>query len=108
MEINTLACMDCIEFMAGLPDKSVNLIIADPPYPGRKDRGGGKGKLREWLSQMPRLSDKAIIKWSAIALHEAAQSIPDGYKWQHTMVWYKTWTNARHWVLGIYPHWEAL
>lgn len=34
MNVNTnkIHNMDCIEFMKTLPDKSVNLIIADPPY----------------------------------------------------------------------------
>lgn len=105
---NSIVCADCLDVMEQLPDNSIDLIIADPPYPGRKDMGGGKGNLQKWLAPMPRLTDKAIIKWSAMALPEAAASIPPEWKWQHTMVWHKPWTNARHWVLGIYPHWEAL
>ena len=32
MEINKLYKKDCLEYMKTLPDKSVDLIIADPPY----------------------------------------------------------------------------
>jgi len=30
--LNTIIIQDCIEGMKGLPDKSVDLVIADPPY----------------------------------------------------------------------------
>ena len=32
MEINKLYKKDCLEYMKTLPDKSIDLIIADPPY----------------------------------------------------------------------------
>ncbi len=32
MEINKIYCMDCLEGLKQLPDNSVDLIIADPPY----------------------------------------------------------------------------
>ena len=32
LEINKIYNMDCIECMKLIPDKSVDLIIADPPY----------------------------------------------------------------------------
>lgn len=31
-ELNHIACMDCFEYLAGLPDNSVSAIISDPPY----------------------------------------------------------------------------
>lgn len=32
LEINKIFNMDCLEYMKTLPDKCVDLIIADPPY----------------------------------------------------------------------------
>jgi site-specific DNA-methyltransferase (adenine-specific) len=32
MEIDSITCMDCVEYMAGLPDKCTDLIICDLPY----------------------------------------------------------------------------
>ena len=32
MEMNKIYCMDCVEYMKGLPNECVDLIIADPPY----------------------------------------------------------------------------
>ena len=30
--INTIFNVDCLEGMKGMPDNSVDLVIADPPY----------------------------------------------------------------------------
>lgn len=30
--LNTVHCMDCLEFMKGLPDKCIDLVLTDPPY----------------------------------------------------------------------------
>ena len=32
MERNRIYCADCVEVLRGLPDRSVDLVIADPPY----------------------------------------------------------------------------
>ena len=32
MELNKIYCMDCVEYMKGLHNECVDLIIADPPY----------------------------------------------------------------------------
>lgn len=30
--LNTVHCMDCLEFMKTLPDKCIDLVLTDPPY----------------------------------------------------------------------------
>lgn len=32
MEINRIYCMDCLEFLKEIPEKSVDLVLVDPPY----------------------------------------------------------------------------
>ena len=32
MELNKIACMDCLEFLKQIPDESVDLVVTDPPY----------------------------------------------------------------------------
>ncbi len=32
MELNTIKCMDCLEYLKTLPDNSVDLVVTDPPY----------------------------------------------------------------------------
>jgi len=37
MEVNKIICGDCLEVMKGIPDKSVDLVVTDPPYGINKD-----------------------------------------------------------------------
>ena len=32
MEYDYIECGDCLELMKGIPDKSIDLIVTDPPY----------------------------------------------------------------------------
>ena len=48
---NTIQNMDCLEGMKQLPDKCIDLVLADPPYGIKMDKGfegfggfGGFGK----------------------------------------------------------------
>ena len=37
--INKIICGDCLEVMKGMPDKSVDLVLTDPPYGIKRDKG---------------------------------------------------------------------
>lgn len=49
IEINKIYNQDCLEFMKLLPDKSVDLIIADPPYNIGQDDGDGWDTVENYL-----------------------------------------------------------
>lgn len=42
MELNTIYNEDCYEWIKTLPDKSIDLIITDPPYLIENTNGGGQ------------------------------------------------------------------
>lgn len=45
--LNTVHCMDCLEFMKGLPDGCIDLVLTDPPYwIGIKWKVGGESLLK--------------------------------------------------------------
>jgi DNA modification methylase len=44
--INKVICGDCLEVMKKIPDKSVNLVLTDPPYGTGCDKGVGGGIYR--------------------------------------------------------------
>lgn len=48
MELNKIYCMDALEFLRNLPDKSVDLILTDPPY--GIGEAAGKNKSRSNLA----------------------------------------------------------
>ena len=61
--INKVICGDCLEVMKGIPDKSVDLVLTDPPYPDyHKEIYGYKEGL---LKELKRFSCKQLIFWSA-------------------------------------------
>ena len=57
-------CGDAIDEMKKLPDKSIRLIVTDPPYNLNKDYGNNQDKLefddylefsRQWLTEAKRV-----------------------------------------------------
>lgn len=52
MRLNYIDNLDCLEGLTEIPDKSVDLVVTDPPYGiGIKSQGGSKGagaKLNPW------------------------------------------------------------
>jgi len=109
IKINQIIKMDCIEYMKTLPDKSVKLIIADPPYYKTygdfdfvfKDEKGYIEWSKKWVSEAHRIlkddgafycwgSDKMIDKMSVLVI--------DNYDWikRNLIVWnFKTGRAAK-------------
>lgn len=50
--------IDCMEYMAGLPDKAFDLAIVDPPYGMPKDSTHRRGKLKGRI-----LNNGGVQKW---------------------------------------------
>ena len=78
--INKVICGDCLEVMKGIPDKSVDLVLTDPPYGIKRDKqamgkGGGIAKnidygdydwdrkipSKEYFVELMRISKNQII-----------------------------------------------
>ncbi len=45
METNRIYCMDCMEGLKQIPDKSIDLILTDPPYLIKSTKAGGNSKI---------------------------------------------------------------
>jgi DNA modification methylase len=103
LELNRIYQRDCIEGMRMIPDGSVDLVIADPPY-GMKFRSN-KRKERfnaiqnddtvktDWISEAFRsLKDGGAIycytRWDVYA--DWADALVDaGFKIKNVVIWYK-------------------
>lgn len=57
--LNKITCGDCYELIKQLPDKSVDLIITDPPYEMDEHGGGGAfgNKNRPYQNEVDKLSN---------------------------------------------------
>ena len=63
--LDKIICGDCLEVMRGLPDKSVDLVLTDPPY----GIGEAKGKNKT-RGRLAKAKDYGVYDWD--------DHIPDG------------------------------
>jgi len=103
--INKIICGDCLEVMKRIPDKAVDLVLTDPPYGIKMDKGfegfegfGGKGEPiarrkyedvwdngrpdKIYFDEIFRISKKALI----FGGNFFADMLPQGRHW---IVWDK-------------------
>ena len=72
--MNTIITGDCIEQLTAIQPRTVNLVVADPPYNIGIDYGDGK--------KADRLPDAAYIEWTRAWVNEASRTLtPDGTMW---------------------------
>ena len=48
--INKIICGDCLEVMKDIPDKSIDLVVTDPPYNVKKDIWDNIGDLSKFIN----------------------------------------------------------
>ena len=102
MEINKVYNMDCLDFMKTLPDKSIDLVLTDPPYWINADKwvwwfGSSWHKAKkyddnwdnftptkEYFDEIFRISKNAIIFWANFF----TDKLPVNWHW---IVWDKVW-----------------
>ena len=55
LELNKVHCWDCLEFMKQIPDKSIDLVLTDPPYGINADKWfSGSGWFNWQAKSIPR------------------------------------------------------
>ena len=87
-------CMDCMELMRSMPDKSVDLIIADPPYLPENENTGtirttGNKQSSLVLGGAP--SDEVFQEMFRVSKHQIIWGANNyGYPFQGFVVWEKT------------------
>jgi len=116
--LDRIHCGDCIDVMAGLPDRSIDLILTDPPYLCRyKDRSGrrvandnGQG---DWLTpafaQMHRVLKRdafcvSFYGWHRVDTFMAAWRTA-GFRPVGHIVWTKEYSSNRRFL--SYRHEQA-
>ncbi len=106
LEINKIYCGDCLELMKQIEDKSVDLVITDPPYNiGKKGVDSGEELLKRDISEIYRvLKDNSyFVTFCSIAkLGEVinyVQNVGFIYKWQ-LITYYSNINNVLYAPLG--------
>lgn len=55
LETDKIYCMDCLEDLKQIPDKSIDLIMTDPPYLIKSTRAGGHSRLAHTIQPVNNL-----------------------------------------------------
>jgi len=108
MDLNTIKCMDCLEFLKTIPDNSVDLVVTDPPYNVSQKQNlkiNGRTIIKnfgEWdfgFNPEPVLAElRRVLKPNGqIYVFCGTQQIPiymrefiDKWFFRNLLVWYKT------------------
>lgn len=107
MRLNYIDNTDCLEGLKAIPDKSVDLIVTDPPYM-INNYSSMKGKIdpwadwvnaaywyAEWMSEAQRVLKDTGAMWtflnwrSMVTFQKAACSV--GWAMESLLVWDKCW-----------------
>jgi site-specific DNA-methyltransferase (adenine-specific) len=103
---NRIICGDCLEIMGDLPDKSIDLIIADPPYNIGKDTWDKIENYETWLMKSIKewqrvLKDNGSLYW----FHSEMELIADimtrmrtdtNFIFRQFIVWNKRFFNSKN------------
>lgn len=93
LEINKVHCWDCLELMKQIPDKSVDLVLTDPPYGINMDKWSGTFgsttvrqydddrdssiPTAEYFAEILRIGKSVIIFWGNFF----TEFLPTGTHW---------------------------
>lgn len=85
LTINKIHCMDCLEGLKLIPDKSINLIVIDPPYNIKKDSWDDIKNYETWLQGIL-LELQRVLKdnGSFYMFHSEMEIIADFIRWLRT------------------------
>jgi len=91
--INQIICGDCLEVMKGIPDKSVDLVLTDPPYGINLKYNGYDDTEDNWYSLIKMVLPQ-IIRVSKMAILPSCQIkrlkwIYDNFPPDWLICWYK-------------------
>mgnify|MGYP001567224298 FL=1 len=83
--INKIICGDCLQIMKGMPDKSVDLVLTDPPYELEERSSYGQKPLAKSLQKhRDELKEKNLTKSLGI---EWCREIPRLQKNINCLIW---------------------
>ena len=82
LEINKIHQGDCLNLMKDIPDKSIDLVVIDPPYNIKKDSWDNILNYEEWLKQVI-LELQRVLKenGSFYMFHSEMEVVADFMQW---------------------------
>lgn len=105
MEINKVYCMDCLEFLKQIDNKSIDLVVIDPPYNIGKDDWDKVELYEFWMKQVFKEIERVLkITGSFYIFHSEMEIVSDfmnfirtetDFKFKQFIVWNKRFSESR-------------
>jgi site-specific DNA-methyltransferase (adenine-specific) len=84
---NQVICGDCLEILKTIPDKSVDLVLTDPPY--GQTQNIWDNKFFEWFDECKRISKKQSIISFGNGFFTAEMMFMGKEIWKYNIIWDK-------------------
>lgn len=95
MRLNYIDNTDCLEGLKAIPDKSVDLIITDPPYGTTRNTWDNKVPLGQLWAECKRvIKDNGAILIFSDGLFMAELMLSEPKLWRYNLVWDKVLTSG--------------
>lgn len=91
---------DCLEIMKTIPDKSIDLVLTDPPY-------GLDFRDNDWDNYIPKWIDEARRIGKLVIFTTAPTTQWDYPRPDWVLCWYREASNARNYA-GGFNHWSPV
>ena len=101
MELNKIYNLDCLEFLKQIEDKSIDLVVVDPPYNLHRFDYGNKSDFQEqneyeewckkWMKELTRVLKDTGSLYCWISRNQVGfyqQELNKLLKYRNTIVWY--------------------
>ena len=103
LELNKIICWDCLELMKQIPDKSIDLVLTDPPY--LVNTSWSKNSTVWWM-----LKSDAFRKWKVFDNNsiDISERLPEIYRiMKDTAHWYIMCNNKNlsNYLIKISSQW---
>jgi site-specific DNA-methyltransferase (adenine-specific) len=100
--INKIICGDCLEVMKDIPDKSVDLVLTDPPYGlNKKIHDGGTWSTKQKFD--------ACLEWDYLIDKSYWEEVFRISK--HQIIWggnYYSFPPSRGWIVWVKPYFPTM
>ena len=90
-----LWCGDCLELMRNIPDKSIDMILCDPPYGSTQNQWDKTLPLKElWENYLRVIKDNGCIAIFADGMFMAELMKSQSKLWRYNLIWNKVLTSG--------------
>ena len=90
-----LWCGDCLELMKNIPDKSIDMILCDPPYGSTQNQWDKTLTLKElWENYLRVIKDNGCIAIFADGMFMAELMKSQSKLWRYNLIWNKVLTSG--------------